>query len=314
MTMNLPNILIVDDKDANLLTMEMVLKDAPCHIVRASSGNEALTYVLQNDFALILLDVQMPDMDGFETAEIIRSNPKTRPIPIIFVSAISKESKHVFHGYDSGAVDYLCKPFDAKILQGKVNIFLELYTYKQELQQANVELAKRKQELESLAITDDLSKLYNRRHCNHVLKKEFAKSKRYGTDLSCLLLDLDHFKVVNDTYDHAFGDEAIKTFGQRTLKIVRGVDYVFRFGGEEFLVLLPHTNIEGAQMTAEKIGEAMNKAIKYKEKEAIVTVSTGISSTCYHKPKNKKDLIAMADKALYLAKDNGRNRWEIIKN
>ena len=136
------DILIVDDKPANLLALRKLLGRPGLNIVEATGGNDALSLILEYDFALILLDVQMPDMDGFETAELIRGNEETKHIPIIFVTAISKEQKYVFKGYDKGAVDYLFKPLDPDILLSKVNIFLELYKQKEDLKKANTELNK----------------------------------------------------------------------------------------------------------------------------------------------------------------------------
>lgn len=136
------DILIVDDKPANLLALRKLLGRPGLNIVEATGGNDALSLMLEYDFALILLDVQMPDMDGFETAELIRGNEETKHIPIIFVTAISKEQKYIFKGYDKGAVDYLFKPLDPDILKSKVNIFLELYKQKEDLKKANTELYK----------------------------------------------------------------------------------------------------------------------------------------------------------------------------
>ncbi len=136
------NILIVDDRPENLLALEKLLKRPDLNIIRATSGNDALAMVLEHDFALILLDVQMPDMDGFETAELMRENDETKRIPIIFVTAISKEQKYVFKGYDAGAVDYLFKPLDPDILKSKVNVFLELNKQKTVLKKMNEELRK----------------------------------------------------------------------------------------------------------------------------------------------------------------------------
>ena len=136
------DILIVDDKPANLLALRKLLGRPGLNIVEATGGNDALSLILEYDFALILLDVQMPDMDGFETAELIRGNEETKHIPIIFVTAISKEQKYIFKGYDKGAVDYLFKPLDPDILKSKVNIFLELYKQKEDLKKANTELNK----------------------------------------------------------------------------------------------------------------------------------------------------------------------------
>ena len=136
------DILVVDDKPANLLALRKLLGRPGLNIVEATGGNDALSLILEYDFALILLDVQMPDMDGFETAELIRGNEETKHIPIIFVTAISKEQKYIFKGYDKGAVDYLFKPLDPDILKSKVNIFLELYKQKEDLKKANTELYK----------------------------------------------------------------------------------------------------------------------------------------------------------------------------
>ena len=127
-------ILLVDDRPENLLSLEELLSNQGYELVRATSGNEALLLTLKQDFALVLLDVQMPEMDGFETAELMRANPKTRHIPIIFVTAGMKELKFQFKGYDAGAVDYLAKPIEALFLQSKVTIFTEMYRQRRELE------------------------------------------------------------------------------------------------------------------------------------------------------------------------------------
>ena len=127
-------ILIVDDQPANLFSLELILKETGANIIRAQSGNEALVATLNHNFAIALLDVQMPDMDGYELAELLRMEEKTREIPVIFMSAVYSSDYHVFKGYDAGAVDFLVKPFDPKILLSKVNIFLQLDRQKQLLQ------------------------------------------------------------------------------------------------------------------------------------------------------------------------------------
>ena len=134
------NLLIVDDQPANLLALESLLELPDVQIIKASSGNEALGIMLEHDIALVLMDVQMPEMDGFETAEVMRHNGKTRNIPIIFVTAISKEEKHIFKGYDAGAVDYLFKPLDPHILTSKVHVFLELHQNKKSLEKSTQKL------------------------------------------------------------------------------------------------------------------------------------------------------------------------------
>ncbi|MCU7850182.1 MAG: response regulator [Candidatus Thiodiazotropha sp. (ex Lucinoma kastoroae)] len=195
----LPKILIVDDRPENLLAMTRLLAKSEAELYTAASGNEALALIIDPDFALILLDVQMPEMDGFETAEIMRSSDYAKTVQIIFVTAISKEQQHIFQGYDSGAVDYMFKPVEPKILRSKVAVFLQLDRQKKDLEMAREELTRQKIAIEDMAIHDELTGLYNRRHLNKLLQQEFARCNRYGADLSCMMIDLDHFKQVNDT-------------------------------------------------------------------------------------------------------------------
>ena len=128
------NILIVDDRPENLLTLEGILDSPELNLVKATSGNEALGLVLEYNFAMALIDVQMPGMDGFETAEIMRSSERTKHIPIIFITAINKQRKHIFQGYESGAVDYLYKPLDLEILKSKISAFIEFFKYREALE------------------------------------------------------------------------------------------------------------------------------------------------------------------------------------
>ncbi len=314
--MNKPEILIVDDRAENLLAMERLLEDVDAEIYTASSGNDALSLVLDHDFALILLDVQMPDMDGFETAEMIRLSDEKAHIPIIFVTAISKEQQHVFKGYESGAVDYIFKPVEGKILLSKAAFFLTLYRQKQELQHLVEELKqskelinKQNETLSHLALHDDLTGLYNRRHFNTMLKQEFYRSERYGSDLAILMVDLDHFKKVNDTKGHDFGDFVLKEFARRMKETSRPTDLIFRFGGEEFIILLPQTDLAGGIQAGEKIRKSCEKEMyRNGPLELLVTTSIGAAAFRSNKPKETGQLIQMVDKALYQAKDGGRNR------
>lgn len=141
-------ILIVDDRPENLLTLEGILESSELTIIKASSGNEALGLLLEHRFALVLMDVQMPGMDGFETAEIMRSNEKTKHIPIIFVTAISKQRRHIFKGYETGAVDYLYKPLDLEILKSKIKAFIDFFKHREALEQATLKLSQSVKELE----------------------------------------------------------------------------------------------------------------------------------------------------------------------
>lgn len=309
-------ILIVDDKPNNLFTLKTVLHEAAAEFVEADSGNEALRQLLHHDFALAILDVQMPEMDGYELARLIRGREKTSRLPIIFLSAIYSDSFHIFKGYNSGAVDFITKPFHPEILLGKVLFFMEIYRQQQQLRETISELEHTKQLvleqnrlLERMATHDELTGLCNRRKLAEVMKREAERSRRYGTELSLLMLDLDHFKKVNDTYGHDFGDFVIKEFAARILAGIRRSDFSFRFGGEEFIVLLPQTGLSGALTAAEKIRAlCAEQPFAGLQISIGMTVSIGVASYQDHKPQQPDDLICCADRALYLAKELGRNR------
>lgn len=535
-------ILLVDDKVENLIALERILSGVDAEYIKALSGDSALELLLENDFALILLDVQMPGMDGFETAELIRSNEDTKHIPIIFVTAINKEEKHLFKGYNSGAVDYLFKPLEKDILISKVSVFLELHRHKLMLINSNKELRKSNQkiieqqksvieeerlkvlmqmagatahelntplttllgnielirllgdnreqieqrldQIESsgreiaeivkriesihyydvkpyvggasiinfdqvinilsiensdedfdmiretlkcyktinisrarsikegirlisqkkvdivlldfylsdgtgldflsklktyaldlpvititgkgdeiiasrmikagaydyltktginpetlftcitnalekyrirqeitrankkmakMAIFDALTGLYNRHYMDEVLPREFNRAVRYDTDLSVIILDLDNFKNVNDSFGHSFGDFVLKEFSSRIIINTRESDCCFRYGGEEFLILLPQTDTEGAEGMAEKIRILCeNEPYKNDRHEKAVTVSIGTSSLKEHPAARPEELVDKADKALYCAKSSGRNCIKIF--
>lgn len=317
------NILAVDDRPENLMALEKILDRDDVNFVKALSGNDALGLLLGNDFALILLDVQMPEMDGFETAELIRGTAETSHIPIIFVTAISKDPEHIFKGYEIGAVDYLLKPLNPDIIRGKVSVFLDLYRHQRDIEKKSLELKKTVGELETsqqvieeqnkilrdLSIKDGLTGLFNHRHMENILEQEFSRAQRYHTNLSCLIMDLDYFKNVNDMFGHTFGDFVLKEFASRLIGDARESDVVFRYGGEEFLVLLPQSDMFDAENAAEKFRKVCEET-PFDDGSHVtsVTVSIGTASLHEHHPLNHNDLLAFADKALYRAKSEGRNR------
>lgn len=320
------NILIVDNRPESLLALEKTLKRDDLDIIKAISGNDALALIQDNDIALILLDVQMPGMDGFETAELIRGNEEAKQVPILFLTAISKEQKYVFKGYEMGAVDYLFKPLDPDILLSKVNVFVnlskqnkqlldttnKLHEAVEKLQDSQKTIEEQYKLLEDISNSDELTGLYNRRYMTEILDNEFSRALRYKTDLSCLLLDLDFFKGINDSYGHDFGDLVLRGTSACLKENVRKQDFLFRYGGEEFLMLLPNTDINGALSVAEKICSASEKKTHDDgTKTTVVTISIGIASVNLHQPSENKELIAFADKALYRAKAEGRNRVKV---
>lgn len=538
-------ILVVDDRPENLLAIENVLERPGLIIISATSGNEALGLVLEHHFALILLDVQMPGMDGFEVAELMRGSEKTRHIPIIFVTAISKEETHVFTGYEKGAVDYLFKPLDPIILRSKVNIFVELFQQRKKLQQNNeklndmvaelervnqqirdqqkslieeerlkvllqmagatahelnqplmvlmgniqlmeldggipahmgerinrvsqaagriadivkkiqtlrhdepknyaggktilnldqpvsvlciddqdndftllqqtigdqpeLKLSRAKQMGEALAsieknrfdlifleyilpdgnglefleainskgvntpvvvitghgdeliasrmiqagasdylpkaklsqkallriisnalekanlrremriaqeklaemsIRDELTGMFNRRYFQEGLEREISGAQRYKHSLALCIIDLDHFKLVNDSYGHLCGDEILQEFGKLLSDSIRKYDVACRYGGEEFAVLLPDTSIDEATVLCDRFRERISKHdFTYDRVTIRITASIGVAASSVEKVMTGQQLVELADKALYQAKHQGRNK------
>lgn len=323
--MGIAKVLIVDDRPENLLTLEGLLEQPGIEIIRANSGEEALAHMLDHDFALVLLDVQMPGMDGYEVAELMRGNKKTKHIPIIFVTAEVKGKAQVFKGYESGAVDYLFKPLDAHIFQSKVGVFIELFHHKEALEQKSLELDQKLAELEELqqqleqtneqllllSITDGLTGLLNKRQFNTNFTHEWKRAYRNKSPLSLIIIDIDFFKAYNDTYGHTKGDECLIKVAQAVSETVkRDVDLSARIGGEEFAIILPDTELKGAQFVAERVRSNVEKLAIQHEGSPVsdtITVSVGTASVVPTQKEDTVSLIKAADAALYKAKGDGRN-------
>ncbi|MDX1301585.1 diguanylate cyclase domain-containing protein [Photobacterium sp.] len=323
--MGIPKILIVDDRPENLLALEGLLEQFNIDLIKANSGEEALAHTLDHEFALILLDVQMPGMDGYEVAELMRGNKKNRHIPIIFVTAASKASAHVFKGYESGAVDYLFKPLVPMVFQSKVGVFIELFQQKEALREKTqefnrklVELEELQQQLEEtneqllmLSTTDGLTGLLNRRRFDEVFNAEWKRGVRAQRPLSLIMLDIDHFKAYNDTYGHQVGDDCLREVA-RTLSSIplRELDKFARIGGEEFAIILPETDSEGAMQVAKRIRESidiLSKPHSSSPSSNYLTVSVGVSTVIPNLKLSSRKLMELADNALYEAKHSGRN-------
>ena len=286
-------ILLVDDIPDSLCAIEEILREQDCHIIKALSGQEALKKIVENDFALVLLDVQMPEMDGFETAELIHSAKKTEEVPIIFLTAINKDSRHIARGYKAGAVDYLFKPVNAAILQSKVRIFLQLYY--------------RKHHLERMSQIDSLTGLSNRRHIKEKLQSETKRYERNHRCFSIIMGDIDNFKEVNDSFGHECGDYMLISISALIQKNVRDHDVASRWGGEEFLIFLPETDLESGTAIAERIREEIDlHELKWRGISIHVTMSFGVSQ--YGDTTSLEDCIRIADQGLYKAKFEGKNK------
>ena len=269
------------------------------HLISAAINAERALKIAGSDSPpdIILLDIMLPDMDGYNVCRRLKENEQTKNIPVIFVTAVS-EVMDAARGFALGAVDYITKPFHPPMVQARVKVHLDL-KHKQEL-------------LEEYAFIDSLTEIPNRRSFDEVARKEWNRARRSGQSLSVLMLDIDHFKEYNDTYGHGRGDECLRRVA-RTIQqsLRRAGDFVARYGGEEFAALLPYTDHQEAMEIARGILEAMEQeGIPHRASPVSdhVTISIGLTSVPAPNEATIEDIIDAADQGLYAAKDQGRNR------
>jgi diguanylate cyclase (GGDEF)-like protein len=305
-------LVVEDDPEINSL-MALTLRVEDYDVIQARDGEQALRLVQERNPDLILLDVMMPRMSGYDVARTLQDKPAFVHIPIIFVTAKSEMEDRVL-GLEM-AVDYVCKPFAAPELLARVRAALRMRKLQEELRVSNEQLA-------HLAITDALTGLCNRRHFDSQLADELRRAQRFGHALSVVVFDLDRFKTINDNWGHAQGDSVLQSFGEVLQHSSRRIDTTARVGGEEFAAILPATEESGARAFAEKVRSATEEmeigVIRAREgvdeDPLRITVSGGI--TVARKvdideettPALAEVMMQSADKALYEAKASGRNR------
>lgn len=290
-------VLVVDDQPNNLKVLLTFLEQQNFQVRVAQNGERALQAVAKSQPDIILLDVMMPGMDGFETCRQFKENKETAPIPVIFMTALDSVEDKIT-GFEVGGVDYITKPFQ------QVEVLARLNTH--------ITMRRQQLALERMATHDQLTGLYNRHHFINTFEQEMSRCRRYNNELALMMLDIDYFKKVNDSCGHNFGDYVLQQFAGRLLSTVRKTDSVFRFGGEEFVILLPETDPNCCYSVAEKIRKACAKE-PFSADSNLKTVTVSIGIAAYHgQPLQKNsDLITFADKALYQAKENGRNQVAI---
>ncbi len=305
-------ILMIEDSPTQADKASELLRDLGYEVVWAETGELGLKLAKESNPDLILLDVVMPGMDGYTVCRWLKLNQATKNIPIIMLT-VKGEVENRVTGLEIGADDYLPKPFNPRELEARIFAALRTKAEQVELGEQNRELQELLHKVEFMAITDPLTGLYNKRRFYDALKKEFLSSKRYNHSLSCLILDLDHFKEINDKYGHLAGDATLKEVGSILAKALREVDTISRFGGEEFVVLLPFTPKKDAALVAERIRKSISETnVKYEKQEIKVTTSIGVASIEDIQGGEMDALIQYADDALYQAKHNGRNRVEVF--
>lgn len=285
------SVLVVDDDDDKRLLLKVTLEMAGYLVHTARDGAEGLAAVESFQPDLIVTDVMMPRMDGYEFARHVRENSLTRFIPIIIQTAARSDAKDARLGAEVGALGYITDPTDLDLLMGRVKTLLDFKNYLDSCEEA--------------AFTDHLTGLANRRRFERQLEREITRTLRYTRPFCLLLLDIDHFKQVNDSYGHETGDEVIRSVAKTLQAGTRGIDTAARIGGEEFALLLTETELSGGLEVAERL----RLAIKAADVPPVgsVTASFGVAEfpLC---AQNGRELVSVTDAAMYEAKRQGRNR------
>jgi diguanylate cyclase (GGDEF)-like protein len=291
------NVLVIDDSEDvhELLSVRLTPENVTLHRALDPEEGLALARTLHPD--LILLDVDMPNMTGFEVCARLKGDPVTAAIPVIFLTGASEVHTKV-QGFDLGAVDYVTKPFQPAELRARVRAALRAKRY--------LDL------LATRAHIDGLTGAWNRTYFGQRMSEEVAAVQRYGRGVSLVILDLDHFKTLNDTYGHPFGDQVLQRVGELLTAVLRTVDAPCRFGGEEFAIILTQTDLTGAVRAAERIREELI-GLSFYAKNGVVKVTASFGVTCsslFSGPRTAsvERLVQSAADALYEAKREGRDR------
>lgn len=315
-----PKILLVEDSKTQANFVVDYLEKTGYEVIWAEDGKSAIKIARTTPIDLILLDLILPGISGSEVCRWLKQYEDTKGIPIIMLT-IKGSVKDRVAGLEVGADDYLPKPYKEIELNARIYACLRTKILQDELKKKNMELEQKNMQLnilnskvEILSVTDHLTEVYNRRKFEDVLKKEFAKTVRYNTPVTCLIIDIDLFKRINDTYGHHIGDIVLKETAHILKSTVRvDIDTVARWGGEEFILLFPMTDKKNAVTSATRILREISDHRFPEIPDERITVSIGIASAPDPDAKmdNEEKLIHAADTALYAAKNNGRNRIEI---
>lgn len=286
-------ILVAEDNSAQREAIQLILAKNGYRVVGASSGVEALKKLEEGHFDITILDVLMPGMDGFEVCSRMRQNGLSKDTYAIFVSGLG-HSKDRVKGLEVGADDYIVKPFFARELLARVR-------------QGEKSIRQRR-ELERLSVRDPLTGLFNRRHLDRKLDEEFERFRRYGRPFSIAIVDIDDFKKVNDRFGHDVGDNVLKTIGEALKTKARKSDTPVRYGGEEFILILPELGLQKAALLGERLCQQV-RSLNFggPSTSFSVTVSVGVASSSAKSYSHWREIIMHADLALYAAKASGKN-------
>jgi len=307
-------ILVIEDSATQGERLRDSLQGFGYQVDWVSSGPEGLKQARLSPPDLVLLDVVMSDMDGFAVCRWLKLHEETRDIPVIMLTVRGEVSDRV-EGLHIGADDYLPKPFDDAELDARIFAALRAKTKREELVRRNTELESMLRSVEVLAVTDGLTGLNNRRRFDEVLAHEFKLSRRYKTQLSCLMIDVDGFKQINDTHGHDAGDKVLRALSKLLGDTLREVDHLARYGGDEFAILLPQTGRDAARIAADRICNQV-RAHRFEGIPSMqsVSVSLGIADTGDVTGSDPEVLVRAADAALIAAKRYGRDRVVMYDN
>lgn len=305
-------VLVVDDSKAIRMLAAECITSLGHVVIHAEKGEQAIDYIAENDIDLVLMDVEMAGMNGYETTIAIRALDVHDWFPIIFLS-INLDDESFANAILAGGDAYLPKPINPLRLQLTITAMERIYEMRKKLQVAQQDLLLANKKLERLATYDQLTGLPNRRNFDETLKRQFKLAKRNKSPLSLIICDIDFFKIYNDTYGHQKGDDCLTSVAKIIGSIpVRPTDKACRYGGEEFTVILPDTNLQGGLLIAEKLRLAIfDRNLKHEGSNITshITLSVGLS-TYTGQYKTLEELLKSADEALYRAKEKGRNRIE----
>lgn len=292
-------VMIIEDHPDQRDLLAIVLQREGYKVITAGNGIEALEKLAAAKVQIALSDIMMPKMDGFELIKRIRGNPALKSIYLILITARIQEGDRV-RGLDLGADDYITKPFSFSELLARIRVGSRVVQYQQHL--------------EYQTQVDSLTGLFNRRAFENKMGEEFERSKRYHSPLSLLILDIDNFKLINDTYGHHGGDAALVKISETFREKTRQSDFPARYGGEEFVLALPETDQDSAVQAATKIHDAIRScAFGTTVRPFRLTVSIGVSSTSIKFYSDWQELLRDADHALYIAKNAGKDRIEVCE-
>lgn len=304
--MNKARVLLVEDDPLQAEATKRTLEGLGYEVFWEKDGISAIRAVRTQAPDIILLDVILPGMGGFEVCRWLKLEETTRGIPVIMLT-IRKELSDKLSGFNIGADDYLPKPYDELELNARVCALLRTKALQDELRVKNIQLEELLRKVNQMAITDPMTGLFNRRRFHEVLADEFERARRHGSPFSIILMDIDHFKSVNDTCGHIVGDHVLTEISGIIRSHIRKIDTAARFGGEEFVIVLPATVKEKSVVVAERIRQEVAQHA-FEGVNGTITLSSGVAGMPDVLIDSEKKLIRCADFALYRAKQFGRNR------